>query len=346
MQRPSIHSKFVALAAVAALALQGCRDATDPRNLTSTMSMTATEPAPLVPRIIAPQATGAEIDWIPSFRPEFNHHFVWLDPSAPRFPKLVVFLPGFEGKPRCCQLMESEIARLGYYVIGLMYPNEFNIVTGCSASLDPDCAAQARLEILDGVDRSGTLSVNYANSIDNRLIKLLVYLDQSFPSEGWSRFLQDGEPDWSKIVISGNSFGAGQAALIGTVRKVKRVVMISGPAPEETAPWISIGETPAAKYFVLYHQHETWTSVITANVGALGLDRFGSPVAPELSEPPYGGTHLLATDLVPRGATDPAAAHLSTSVDVRTPLAPDGTPLLRDAWRYLWGAMYDEEGPY
>jgi hypothetical protein len=342
MTRVSSHILALVSAAAAALILQGCRDSHQPLSPTPTMSVAAAEAAPLVPRIIVPQATNAEIDWIPSFRPEFNHHYVWLDPSAPRRPKLVVFLPGFEGKPRCCQLLESEAARLGYYVIGLMYPNEFRM-SSCAASPDPDCAGNSRLEILDGLDRSSALSVNHANSIDNRLTKLLIYLDSHFPNEGWSRFLEGGTPDWSKIVVSGNSFGAGQAALIGTVRKVKRVVMFSGPAPEEAAAWMSIGTTPAAKYFVLYHQHETYTSVVSANVAALGLDRFGSPVAPELSEPPYGGTHLLATDLVPRGGTDLATAHLSTSVDPFTPLAPDGTPLLRDAWRYLWGDHADTD---
>jgi hypothetical protein len=307
------------------------------------MSVTAAEEAPLVPRIIAPQETDAAIDWIPVSRPELNQHHVWLDPSVPRRPKLVIFLPGSPGKPNGSRLLLAEAARLGYYVIGLMYPNEFNILSSCAESSDPDCAANIRLEILDGIDRSSALDINHANSIDNRLTKLLLYLDSNLPDEGWARFLHDGEPDWSQVVVAGHSFGAAQAALIGTVRLVSRVAMISGPAPEERAAWVSIGRTPAAKYFALYHQHETWTSVIGANVSALDLDRFGSPVAPELSEPPYGHTHLLATDLAPRGGTDLATAHRSTAIDPFTPLAPDGTPLLRDAWRYLWGDDTDRD---
>jgi hypothetical protein len=308
------------------------------------MSVAVAELAPLVPRIIPPEATDPAIDWVPAVRPEGNQHYVFLDPSGPRRPKLVVFLPGFGGKPRGSQLLMVEAARLGYYVIGLMYVNEFSIVPSCAGSADRDCAANIRLEVLDGQDRSTAVRINGANSIDNRLLKLLVYLDENFPSEGWSRFLKDGAPDWSRIVVAGHSNGAAQAAFIGTIRLVSRVALISGPAPEEAAAWVSIGKTPAAKYYALYHQHETWTSVILANVTALDLDRFGTPVAPELSEPPYGGAHLLATDLAPRGGTDPAIAHVSTAVDTRTPLAPDGTPLLRDAWRYLWGDFSDE-GP-
>jgi hypothetical protein len=335
MRRLSLS--LLSAAAVAALVLQGCKDAPQPLSPTPMLSITAAEAAPLVPRIIPPEATDPAIDWIPAVRPEFNQHYVFFDPSGPRRPKLVVFLPGFGGKPRGSQFLMGEAARLGYYVIGLMYPNEFSIVPSCAGSSDPDCAASIRLEVLDGQDRSTAVSINGANSIDNRLVKLLVYLDARFPSEGWSRFLKNGAPDWSQIVLGGHSNGAAQAAFIGTIRLVERVALISGPAPEEAAAWMSIGRTPAAKYFALYHQHETWTSVIGANVTALDMDRFGSAVAPELSEPPYRGSRLLATDLEPRGATGLAVAHLSTAVDFRTPLAPDGTPLLRDAWRYLWG---------
>lgn len=335
-------SSFSLLVAFLALASHACRDAT--RSLVPTaMSVAAAEEAPLVPRIIPPEATDAAIDWIPASRPELNQHHVWLDPSVPRRPKLVVFLPGNPGKPNGSRLLLSEAARLGYYVVGLTYANEFAVISPCVSSPDPDCPANIRLEILDGVDRSSSLSVNRANSIDNRLTKLLLYLEAHFPDEGWMRFISDGEPDWPEIIVAGHSFGAAQAALIGTVRKVNRVVMISGPAPEERAAWVSIGSTPAAKYFALYHQHETWTAVISADVVALDLDRFGNPIAPELSEPPFGGTHLLATDLAPRGPNDPATAHLSTAIDVRTPLAPDGTPLLRNAWRYLFGDHTDED---
>ena len=77
--------------------------------------------------------------------------------------------------------------------------------------------------------------------------------------------------------------------------------------------------------------------MIGANATALDMDRFGSPVAPELSALPFSGTHLLTTDLAPRGGSDLATAHRSTAVDLFTPLAPDATPVLRDAWRYLLG---------
>jgi hypothetical protein len=52
-----------------------------------------------------------------------------------------------------------------------------------------------RLEILDGTDRTPLVDVDRANSIENRLIKLLQYLDANRPGEGWGGFLDAaGQP--------------------------------------------------------------------------------------------------------------------------------------------------------
>jgi hypothetical protein len=336
------RSRNFTLAAAAALAIQGCQDALRPVIPRPTMAV-ATELAPLVPRTVAPQETDPNIDWIPPGNanctdPECNYHHVWLDPSQPSNGKLFVFLPGLAPqapRPRAHQLMPQEAARLGYHVIGLMYQNNVG-PGGCVSSADPDCFEKVRLEIIDGVDRSQLVNVTEANSIDNRLTKLLLYLDAQFPAEGWSKFLHMGEPKWSEIAVGGHSGGAAQAALIGKTRHVNRVVMLSGPAAESAA-WVTIGETPAAKHFELDHVRDHLATVIFANVGALDLERFGAPVQVELTEPPYDGTHILVTDLEPRGGYATPNPHNSTAVDRWTPLGPDGTPLLRDAWRYMLG---------
>lgn len=67
----------------------------------------------------------------------------------------------------------------------------------------------------------------------------------------------------------------------------------------------------------------------------------------ELSEPPYGGTHTLITDLEPTGGYGMDNPHLSLAVDAWTPRAADGTPLLREAWRYLLGSGHrDADGDH
>jgi hypothetical protein len=40
---------------------------------------------------------------------------------------------------------------------------------------------------------------------------------------------------------------------------------------------------------------------------------------------------------MPQGGYANPNPHTSTAVDTWTPLGPDGTPLLRDAWRYMLG---------
>jgi hypothetical protein len=345
---------YTLAAAVIALAVAGCRDASAPDDVTRSRSvkptMSEATVAPLVLHIIAPQLTDANIDYVPTLNPQLNHHYVWLDTSARGNPKLLVFMAGANGRPVGWQLVQQEAARVGYHVIGLMYQNNVPVDSICKGSSDRDCSGNLRLEILEGVDSSSLTVVTPANSIDNRLAKLLPYLASQYPDEGWSRFLEeDGTPKWSQIAVAGHSQGGGQAALIGRLRHVDRVVMFSSPpdarVPDEVDPWVFIGATPAAKYFALFHDRDQLAAAIRANLAALNMEGFGAAVQAELSAPPYDGTHILFTDLMPQGGYATPRPHQSTTRDDRTPLGPDGTPLLRDAWRYLLGepSQDDEE---
>ena len=348
--------RTLAVASIAFL-LTRCRDAErpvspDPTALGATgltMSRVAEEPAPLVLHPVAPRETDPSIDRA------LADHYVWLDTTArgnPNWrrgnPKLLLFLPGNNNQPAGWLRLEQEAARLGYHVIGLMYQNDVTVVQVCLGSPDPDCSGNIHLEVQDGIDRSTLVNVTWANSIENRLAKVLRFLADSFPDEGWSRFLEDTSPKWSQIAVAGQSQGAAQAAMIGKVHSVNRVVMFSGPPDANVVgqvdPWVSIGLTPAAKYFALFHKRDHLVARIPLNLAALDMLRFGDPVlvgdslGGQLGEPPYGGTHVLTTDLRPTlGYLAPNAPHQSTARDNNTPLGPDRTPLLRAAWRYLLG---------
>jgi hypothetical protein len=342
-------ARYTLAAASITLTLVGCQDATAPDDAPSAlrakpiMSQAQGQLPSLVKHIVAPQATD------PAINTGLADHYVWLDPTARGNAKLLVFLPGNNNQPVGWQLLEQEAARLGYHVIGLMYQNDVTVVQVCKNSPDPDCSGNLHLEVQDGIDRSSLVTVTPASSVDNRLIKLLLYLDASFPDEGWSKFLKHGEPRWSRIVVAGQSQGAAQAALIGKLNRVARVAMFSGPpdarVPEEADRWISIGVTPAAKYFALFHDRDHLVAGIRLNLAALDLLRFGDPVQAEGNEPPYRRTHILFTDLKPTlGYDAPNAPHQSTARDNNTPLDPvSGTPLLRDAWRHLLGAHEADE---
>jgi hypothetical protein len=290
-------------------------------------------PAPLIVHIVNPQATDPAIDRA------LDNHYAWIDPTAPTNNRLFLYLPGTADVPANALLVQQEAARLGYHVVGLMYVDGTQIQGLCASQPDPSaCSYDTRLEILTGQDATPLVNVDVPNSIDNRLTKLLQYLAVNYPNEGWSTFLADGHPLWSKIAAGGWSQGGAEAAFIAKLLVVARVVMFSAPvenyggAPPD---WESTGHaTSSARYFGLAHDRDGFYPGILGGWTALGMDAFGAEVQVETSGPPYGFTHELFTDLHPQRGGD-GAAHPSTVLDIYTPLLQGKTPELADAWRYM-----------
>src|SRR3989475_5698706 len=132
--------------------------------------------APLVQHIVAPQTTDPAIDKF------LDDHYAWLDTTARTNHKLFLFMPGTGLTPAVYQLVQQEAARVGYHVIGLMYPNSPGLAKVCPSDPDPAaCYENSRLEIIDGIDRSPWVDVNEANGIQNRLTRLLQYLVAQYP---------------------------------------------------------------------------------------------------------------------------------------------------------------------
>src|SRR3954452_23084947 len=170
----------------------------------------------------------------PAIDPSRGSNHVWLaaDPAR-RVGKLLVFMSGggVTNLPEDWTELGSEGGRLGYHTIVLAYRNEAPIQTlppdGCGTSVDPpssppNCAIDARMEILDGRGESTVVAVDRANSIENRLTKALQYLAATYPAEGWAKFLDTSGTEaaaaWSQIVITGASIGAGEAVHIGMLQ--------------------------------------------------------------------------------------------------------------------------------
>jgi hypothetical protein len=294
----------------------------------------------LIVHIVNPQATDPAIDQA------LDNHYAWIDPTAPTNNRLFVYMPGTADVPGSALLVQQAAARLGYHVIGLMYVDGTQIQGLCASQPDPStCSYDARLEILTGQDLTPLVDVNVPNSIDNRLTKLLQYLAINYPDEGWSMFLADSAPLWSKIAVGGWSQGGAEAAFIAKFRVVARVVMFSAPVESYGgAPptWELTGHvTPSGRYFGLGHDRDGFYPGIIGGWTALGMDNFGARVQVETSAPPYGLTHELFTDLLPqRGAY--RSAHPSTVLDIYTPLYPDKTPEFAAAWQYMLTAEVEE----
>src|SRR3989441_7968643 len=216
-------ARYTLAAASITLAVAGCQDVTGPNDRAGPlgtgpmMSRAAESSAPLIQYIVAPQATDDRINRA------LADHYVWLDPTARSNHKLFLFLPSGRSAPDTFQLIGQEAARLGYHVISLMYQNDLILVALCgaaaarSAAAGNACYQSARLDIIDGGDRSLSIpelvqagfDISGPNSIDTRLTKLLEYLYAGHPAEGWSRFLANGTLQYPRIAVGGDSQGGG-----------------------------------------------------------------------------------------------------------------------------------------
>ena len=304
--------------------------------------------APLVQHVVPPAATDPAIDQA------LDDHYVWFNPASRGERRLFVFMPGAGQRPAMFQRVPKEAARVGYHSLGLMYWDRVQIKPVCASAKDVgSCLENARLETIDGVHRSAIVNVSPANSINNRLAKLLRYLAQTHPEEGWSKFLHHGTPRWERITFGGHSQGGCASAMLAKLHLVARVLLFSSCGDVvggRAAPWLSRHATPSDRYYGLADDRDIGGPGSPPNPRAhaetlidweeLGMRAFGDLIAPEKSAPPYGGTHTLVTDLLPQPGT---AAHGVPSNDANMPLLPDGTPVLRDAWRYMFTADGEDD---
>ena len=288
-----------------------------------------------------------------------GQNLVWAPAGGGhRVDKLLVFLPygGPANLPTEFEEIGAEGARLGYHTIVLAYKNEVPIAnaSGCGNTRQPppsppDCAINGRMEIFDGDGESPVLTVTPANSIRNRLIKVLQYLAANgAATENWGQFLDGAAPKWPEIVISGGSLGAGQSALIGHLFPVHRVALFAGWTDADHG-WVSLGATPADRYAALIHARDAFLPRMCEAYRSMGLTPacpqpdFAAPPDAQLVEnldPPFP-TGLLVFNLE-FGVNFPVAPdpyHASTVRDGFMPQTSDGKPApkLVNAWRSVLG---------
>lgn len=334
---PKLASFFAASLAAAALftAAAGCGDETT--GLTSTSTSTGTGGAggsggaggaepPYVRHDINPNETDAAIDQA------LDAHFAAYDPKVASNGKLFVHLPGENGTPvESLQILELAISA-GYHVIGLMYVNTHDITALCAADLD--CYEPIRVEIINGMDASDKITESVANSIENRLTKLLAYLNATYPTEGWGAFQDSGEPLYASIALSGYSQGGGHAAVIAKTRALSRVVLFSAVTDGDNgipASWLKKNPATAnSLHYGLAHTQDPAFDPITSGWATLGMSFFGIPVDVDTIDPPYANSHQLTTSAV-TGDT-----HAGTALDAHAPVV-EGASALVPAWSYLIG---------
>jgi hypothetical protein len=289
---------------------------------------------PPIEHVVRPEAIDPQADrWL-------QDEYALVDQAAPRANQLVVYLVGANNKPAGGLPMMRELARMGFHVLAPMYANDYDIRAICSPAKDPDedCHGKIRLEAFEGVDHSPHLEVQPANSAEVRVARLLAHLQATSPAEGWGVYLDGDRPRWASIVIAGHSHGASSSGLIGTVRSVARVVMLSGPFDNRDGappPWTRRPPaTPRDRYYVLSHTKEDQFSQHVKDWEAMGLGKLG-PVTPvDDARPPFGSSHQLVTSLVPPPGKNP---HGVTAAGPASPQGSDGRYLLEPVFRYLFG---------
>jgi hypothetical protein len=285
---------------------------------------------------VKPSKTDAEIDTFDS------PHTIFEDTKAKPRHELLLFLPGTHQETAGFDAFCTLAADLGYQVINLMYPDSI-AADVVSRDKEPNAFLNFRLTIIEGKPLSKFVHVNRANSIENRLIKLLKYLDKLRPANHWDRYLdKDGEPEWRYIAVSGLSQGCGNAALLAIRHRVARAVLFGGPkdysaALEKPAAWYTKPETPLKLFYAFNndrdHQGCTYPQQLE-NLRTIGLDKLGKPVNVDSFRPPLGQSHILITDY-PGKTVNSDRAHTSVVTDKTSPIGGDGGRLFGRVWKYM-----------
>ena len=252
--------------------------------------------------------------------------------------QLLLFIPGTHvpGGPRGAkgpfQFLQLA-ANLGYHVINLTYPDETAAAQVCNNDKDPLAFESFRMSIIAG-GSSPHIEVSRTDSIENRLIKLLLLLKQIRPKEHWEEFLNEGGGiKWESIVVAGQSQGGGHAALIAIKHRVARVICTGAPkdyshALNKPAAWYrEASGTPKGRFFAFNHLQDRMGDCSLKqqmeNLKALGLDEFGAADV-DTDKPPYRHARILTTNY-PGGQVSSGEAHTSV-------IANEG---FKDVWSYM-----------
>jgi tetratricopeptide (TPR) repeat protein len=254
--------------------------------------------APEAGRVIAcvrPSATD------PAIRRFDSPHYVLFDDKSGPGANLLVFLQGTDGRPPGPLDFLRMAADAGYRVISLAANDVPAVAQYCPQRPDPDCSAKfRRMRIYgDGTGLDPAIDNTPAESIVNRLVKLLQYLDRREPQRNWGGYLENGAPKWSRIALAGQSQGAGMAAFIAQGHEVARVILFSSPWDfmvkgdrEYLAPWLSApSKTPPERWFAGYHEKEDTAPLIARAYALLRIPtdhvrvfRNHLPVSPQVAQ--------------------------------------------------------------
>ena len=182
-----------------------------PLSETSDSLQSADSAEPKYPGLLTHLVKVAKTD--PALTIDHRAHWAYLQPGIKKRGQLLVYLPGTHGTGRAEHAFNALAAQMGYHVLSLTY------ISGIAVAIfrksgDRSAFSKGRDNIIYGTAPIADLHVDPANSIFNRLVKALSYLDKTYPNEGWGAYLDGDQPVWSKLVLAGLSQGGGHACFV------------------------------------------------------------------------------------------------------------------------------------
>jgi hypothetical protein len=250
---------------------------------------------------------------------------------------LFLFLGGGYSHPNSYWNITYFSATNGYDAISLCYSN--NTGAGFFAN-NPDSNFHSafRQELCFGTPVCDSISVDTLHSINVRLIKLLKYLEFTYPSDNWGQYLTiNDEPDWQKIILAGHSLGSGNASYIAKQFETKGVLMFSGPNDYSTlysqpAPWLSNpGLTGLEKHFSYLSLYDEVVSFDKqySNIEAMGMLENDDSTFVDFISPPYNNSHCLYTK---QNIGLAVLYHNTTTMN---------STINHDVWEYMLNSLLD-----
>ncbi len=285
---------------------------------------------------VAPAMTDAAIKTYP------DSHYVYLNRTITPLKKLLVFLPGASARSANYKLFVETAGNMGYHALGLMYPNpaEAYNTGACGSSSDADCFGKLRQETLDGTDQTPIIDITAANSILNRLTKLLVYLARTYPDDAWGQYLDAaGQPVWANIVMAGHSQGAGHSGFMTRKYPLARAILLANKdftGTNQPAAWYALPNVTGsnANVYGFTHIQDEFADQ-QAVWKALKLDAYGAVLNVD-NVTDYVGSHTLTSSKAPASIPNSTLGfHSSVAVDRFTPRNADNSPAFAAVWTYL-----------
>ncbi|MBV9963571.1 MAG: hypothetical protein JO072_15105 [Parafilimonas sp.] len=254
--------------------------------------------------------------------------------SNSRQDHLLIIIPGTFGLPSNYDTICMSAAKAGYYAFAVAYDNLIPIEF-YNANANDSTIENVLNEYLTGENTSPKVNVTKPNSFENRILKMIRYMDAAYPSENWKRFLSASGKDlqWEKFSVGGHSQGSDHAMFMSRKRNLFRAAFIGGPGSftkqDGNFPTFMTtpGLTPADRLYGFNHTQDKtrpWSQVQIV-WQALGIP--GEPNS--VDDGSTGSSHRLVTSLA---VSDP---HLSVVMDNYLPLNSNGVSVYEPVWRSM-----------